>query len=274
MSLDFPRAFVEFLDPAQDSQLFRCDLTWLTSRWLCIYGQGCGGIVEGRPDDGCCTLGAHFSDSDDRKRVETFAKELSPGEWQYRDEGRRKGVVGKDADGDRQTRVVEGACIFLNRAGFAGGQGCALHTHALRTGRKPLETKPDVCWQLPIRRSFEAHTRPDGVELSVVVISEFDRRGWGSGGVDLHWYCSGNTEAHVGSEPVFVSERDTLIALMGAAAYAVLEQHCRAHMSALDGARAAARESDISRRASARGTTNSAPGRHLTVLAPHPADRV
>ena len=43
VSLDFPRSFVEFIDPADDNQLFRCDLTWLTSRWLCIYGNGCEG---------------------------------------------------------------------------------------------------------------------------------------------------------------------------------------------------------------------------------------
>ena len=49
VSLDFPRSFVEFIDPADDNQLFRCDLTWLTSRWLCIYGNGCEGIVAGGP---------------------------------------------------------------------------------------------------------------------------------------------------------------------------------------------------------------------------------
>ena len=39
--IGFPRAFVEFGDPADNGQVFRCDLTWLTSRWACIYGQGC-----------------------------------------------------------------------------------------------------------------------------------------------------------------------------------------------------------------------------------------
>lgn len=63
--LDFARAWVEFPDPADDEQVFRCDLTWLTSRWNCIFGSGCQGIQAGRADDGCCTLGAHFSDEDD-----------------------------------------------------------------------------------------------------------------------------------------------------------------------------------------------------------------
>lgn len=234
VSLDFPRAFIEFGDPDDDLQLFRCDLTWLTSRWLCIFGRGCGGIIEDRPDDGCCSLGAHFSDNNDRKRVQKWAKQLSPQEWQFYREGTSKGVIGKDADGDKQTRVVDGACIFLNRVGFAGGEGCALHNQAIRTGHKSLEAKPDVCWQLPTRRSFETLKRADGVEITVVVISEFDRRGWGSGGADLHWYCSGNTQAHVGTEPVYVSERDTLVALMGKQAYVILEQFCQAHLSSIN----------------------------------------
>jgi hypothetical protein len=31
--LDFPRAWVEFDDPADETQRYRCDLTWLASRW-------------------------------------------------------------------------------------------------------------------------------------------------------------------------------------------------------------------------------------------------
>ena len=32
------------------------------------------------------------------------------------------------------------------------GPGCALHRAALARGQAPLELKPDVCWQLPLRR--------------------------------------------------------------------------------------------------------------------------
>ena len=231
--LDFPRSFVEFVDPADENQLFRCDLTWLTSRWLCIYGNGCEGIVAGRPNDGCCTLGAHFSDKADRKRVEKWAKRLTPQLWQNCDPG-QDGIVMRDDDGDKQTRTYEGGCIFLNSPDFAGGAGCALHNMAVSEGIKPLDVKPDVCWQLPIRRTFEERSYPDGKELSVVVISEFDRRGWGPGGHDLNWYCSGNPAAHVGPDPVYISERDTLIALMGDSAYGVLVGHCEEHLAAVN----------------------------------------
>lgn len=228
VDLDFPRQWVEFTDPVDPEQVFRCDLTWLTSRWTCIFGSGCQGILPGRPDDGCCSLGAHFSDEDDEARISGWAKKLKASEWQFRKEGLANGWVDTDHEGSRQTRVFEGACIFLNRPGFAGGQGCAFHHQAARLGKSYVETKPDVCWQLPIRRGYQRVTRPDDTEVLVITIEEYDRRGWGPGGHDLNWYCSGNTEAHVATEPVYVSERSTLIELMGQAAYDELVRHCEA----------------------------------------------
>jgi hypothetical protein len=226
VDLVFPRVWVEFTDPADEAQVFRCDLTWLTSNWMCIFGQGCPGIYAERPLDGCCTLGAHFSDKDDEKRVRGFVRQLDPEHWQFHAAGRKNGWVETDEDGDRKTAVHEGACIFLNRPGFPGGEGCALHGLALRQGRHPLETKPDVCWQLPIRRTFRDVELPDGTSYTEVGIGEYDRRGWGPGGHDLDWYCTANTEAHVAREPVYVSLRPELVELMGQKAYDELERHC------------------------------------------------
>ncbi len=230
VDLVFPRAWLEFADPADDSQVFRCDLTFLTSNWMCIFGQGCPGIYADRPDDGCCSLGAHFSDEDDEKRVRRFARKLDRKSWQFYDEGRGDGWIETDEDGERKTAVHEGACIFLNRPGFPAGAGCALHALALRQGRHPLETKPDVCWQLPIRRTFREVERADGTAYTEVSIGEYDRRGWGPGGHDMDWYCSGNTEAHVGAEPVYVSNAAELVELMGQAGYDELAAHCEAHL--------------------------------------------
>jgi hypothetical protein len=225
VDLDFPRQWVEFVDPADEEQIFRCDLTWLLSRWTCIFGNGCKGILADRPNDGCCSHGAYFSDKDDEKRVKRFAKELTAEEWQFRKEGRKVGVTELE-DGKRRTRKVDDACIFLNRPGFAAGQGCALHLHALNTGLHPLETKPDVCWQLPIRRTYEHPDRGDGTKMQVVVIAEYDRRGWGPGGHDLDWYCSGATEAHIAAEPLYVGYGPELAELMGQPAYEVLVGLC------------------------------------------------
>ena len=234
-------------DPANPGQRFRLDLTWLTSSWTCIFGAGCKGIYADRPDDGCCTLGAHFTDDDDVQRVQAVVAELGEDEWQLhpgrgrmgdKDPARLKAWTEKE-DGARKTKVVDGACIFLNRPGFPAGAGCALHQHAVLTGRPPHEAKPDVCWQLPIRRSYRTVERPDDTSYLEVTIAEYDRRGWGPGGHDLDWYCSSNTEAHVGAEPVYRSNRAELTALMGEAGYAELVLRCEAHLDTVKRARSA-----------------------------------
>jgi len=234
--LDFPRAYVEFIDPADADQVFRCDLTWLTSSWTCIFGSGCAGIYKHSPDVGCCTLGAHFADKDDEERVKANVKQLTPEIWQFHPgrDVKTKDWVEKDDEGERKTKVhvVDGqsACVFSNRPGFAGGAGCALHSLAIAQGRSYIETKPDVCWQLPIRRTYREVERMDGTTYTEVGIGEYDRRGWGSGGHDLDWYCSGNTEAHVAVEPVYVTNAPELTELMGAAGYAALVEHAEAHV--------------------------------------------
>jgi hypothetical protein len=226
---DFARDWVEFVDPADDEHVVRADLTWLLSRWTCIYGAGCHGIIEGRADDGCCSHGAFWADDEDEERVTRFAKQLKKKHWQYADVGRRDGITEDDElEGEpaRRTRAVDGACVFLNRPGFAGGEGCALHALALRTGLHPLETKPDVCWQLPVRRTQEWVDRPDETRVLVTSLGEFDRRGWGPGGEDLHWWCTSSPDAHVGAEPLYLSYGPEIAALVGDDAYAELVRLC------------------------------------------------
>ncbi|MGN6088326.1 MAG: hypothetical protein ACTHNT_03435 [Actinomycetales bacterium] len=251
--LDVPRAWVEFPDPDDEGQVFRCDLTWLTSRYRCIYGDGCAGIYADRPDDGCCSLGAHFSDGEDEARTLAAAQRLTPETWELhpartsvaprsaarpaaRRPARRLSRAALAAyaveveDSARKTRVVDGACIFLNRPGWPGGAGCALHQLALREEVEPLRLKPDVCWQLPLRRAYRTVERPDGSTYLEVTIAEYDRRGWGPGGHDLDWYCTGNTEAHVGPQPLYLTNAAELRELMGDAGYAELVRHCEAHL--------------------------------------------
>jgi hypothetical protein len=226
---DFPRDHVEFTDPADPTQVIRADLTWLMSSWTCVFGTGCHGVIEGRPDDGCCSHGAFYSDDEDEQRVEKHAAMLKKKDWQHAAVGRAQGIsVVDELEGEaaRKTRTVDGACVFLNRPGFAGGEGCALHALALRSGLHPLDTKPDVCWQLPVRRVQEVVERPDETTVTLTTLGEFDRRGWGPGGSDLHWWCSSSPEAHVGADPVVVSYGPELTALIGPAAYAELVRLC------------------------------------------------
>ena len=247
VDLGFPRQWVEFVDPADQNQIIKADLTWLTSRWTCIFGRGCQGIDASRPDAGCCVHGAHFSDKDDRKRVERWVEKLTPELWQRYRTGHRKGWTEKE-DGALKTRVVKGACIFHNDADFPGGYGCALHHLATAEGVSFIETKPEVCWQLPIRRSYESRTIEDGTEQQIVVIGEYERAHWGAGGHDFPWYCSSRTEAHIGEVAVYESGREELIALLGEPAYEELARICRARQVLLES------------------------GRSPLGLAPHPAD--
>ncbi|MGY1718523.1 hypothetical protein ACI8AG_05700 [Blastococcus sp. SYSU DS0552] len=227
---DFPREWVEFPDPADPEHVVRADLTWLTSAWTCVFGRGCAGVVEGRADDGCCSHGAFFTDEDDLHRVTAAVADLTGEDWQLAPVGRGAWTEEDGADDEDdatrslRTRVVDGACVFLNRPGFSGGTGCALHRMALRTGLHPLTTKPDVCWQLPVRREQEHVDRPDGTRVLVSTIGEFDRRGWGPGGADLHWWCTGSPTAHVSPEPLVETYAAELVALLGAPAYEELRR--------------------------------------------------
>lgn len=230
VSAQFPRTFVEFTDPADDGQVFRCDLTWLTSRWTCIFGRGCRGIVASSPTSGCCTLGAHFSDADDEARVGRQVRRLTARQWERKTDARDGGWV-ETEDGERKTRVVDGACIFHNSPQFPGGAGCALHLAARERGLPIIATKPDVCWQLPIRRSYRNVTAPDDTAYLEVTIGEYTRAGWGPGGHDLDWYCTSNTEAHIAAEPVYVTCAAELSELMGPAGYAELVRHCEDYLA-------------------------------------------
>jgi hypothetical protein len=231
--MEFPREWFEFYDPANAEHVIRVDMTWLCSRWTCIFGKGCHGTINGQASTGCCNHGAYFSDKADEKRTKHYAEQLTRDDWQLYDLGHdSKGKltfsekVPDDEEKRRKTRTVGEACIFANRPEHPGGIGCALHGLALRLGLNPLETKPEVCWQLPVRREQEWVERPDGTEVLQSTISEFTRRGWGEGGHDLDWYCTTSPEAHVGGDPMYVSYGPELVALIGQPAYDVLAETC------------------------------------------------
>jgi hypothetical protein len=221
--------WVSFEDPVE-ARTWVFDVTFLLSRWRCIYGQGCQGVLTGPAEEmeqGCCSYGAHFVDDDDVARVQAAARTLTDEEWQFAAAGRRRGVVKTQADGTRVSRLVEGACIFLNRPGFAGGPGCSLHRAALARGVEPLELKPDVCWQLPLRR--EDTTDDDGRVTSTVC--QWDRRHWGEGGEEFHWWCTEAPEAFRARQPVYVTLRLELIALAGAVVYDRLAAYLQARQT-------------------------------------------
>jgi len=193
------------------------DATFLRSGWNCIYGSGCKGILDddaAHMNQGCCSYGAHFIDDADIQTVVTSSARLKKRHWQFKKEGAAGGIFGVE-DGVTTTRLVDDACIFLNRPGFAGGEGCAFHIAATEAGERPMDWKPDVCWQLPLR--LEEHTDEHGYVTST--LREWKRRDWGAGGHEFHWWCTDDHLAFSGAKPAYKYLRDEIIEMVGQAAY-------------------------------------------------------
>lgn len=214
--------WVSFEDPGEH-RTWLFDATYLASNYMCIYGCGCKGVLNEPAEElqqGCCSYGAHFVDDADVEKLERQAERVEPKHMQFHAKGRQKGVVrAGDPDDEGKpttmTRLADDACIFLNRPGFEGGVGCALHIAALAAGERPLDWKPQVCWQVPLR--LEHSTDESGHVTSR--LREWKRRDWGDGGSEFGWWCTEEPEAFVGADPLYISAKDEIVELVGAAIY-------------------------------------------------------
>jgi hypothetical protein len=217
----------EWISFELDDETYQFDVTFLTSPWTCIFGRGCPGVLEEAAADleqGCCSFGAHFTGKKDRKRVLKAAARLRPDEWQFHHVAERKGSpLHKDDHGEWVTRLVDGACIFLNRPDHPNGAGCALHQGAVARGERMLEWKPDVCWQLPLR--LEQHVDDNGHVTHI--LREWKRRDWGEGGFDFHWWCTDDPLAFTGHRPVHEELAEEIAELVGAVALAMFRAEIR-----------------------------------------------
>ena len=175
--------------------VWRFDVAFLRSNWQCTWGRGCLGIGDHPDADsglGCCSLGAELEDEDEARLISASASTLDPARFEHHAAALEGGVF---ADGRRiATRVVAGACVFLNRPGFPGGAGCALHLAAIDAGEPPHEWKPAVCWQLPIHVDWS-----DGdAGTEVATVRPWTRADWGPEGASMAWCCSTDAGAFVG----------------------------------------------------------------------------
>ena len=215
--------WISFEDPTE-RRTWVFDVTYLRSNHRCIYGEGCQGILDEPAEElaqGCCSFGAHFVDDDDVQTVTSAFVKIEPRQMQHHALAVSNGFLrpGDPEDGTTEpptvTRMVDDACIFLNRPGFEGGVGCSLHIAALEAGERPLDWKPNVCWQVPIR--LEHSTDENGHVTSR--LREWKRRDWGDGGNDFHWWCTEAPEAFVGNDSVYVALRDEINELVGPEIY-------------------------------------------------------
>ncbi|HYI61294.1 MAG TPA: hypothetical protein VEW93_05770 [Acidimicrobiales bacterium] len=219
--------WVSFDDPDED-RTWVWDLTFLLSNWTCIYGNGCPGILSApapEREEGCCSYGAHFVSEDDRTRTEAHVALLGADEWQLRKKATAKRpAIYVNKDKETVTRIVDGACIFLNRPDHPGGACCALHAAAVRRGESFLDWKPEVCWQVPLRRVDET----DGHGHVTSTLREWKRRDWGEGGSEFHWWCTSDEGAFVGHQPVYVEMRDEIIEMTDRRAFRMFVEYVEA----------------------------------------------
>ena len=217
---------VGFMDPEMEEihdgdTVWRFDRAFLTSRWACIWGRGCLGIAPEPAEDlglGCCSIGADLGDEDEARMIGALAATLSPDQFEHHSDAGRDGIFRDDAR--THTRVVDGACIFLNRPGFAGGAGCALHLAAIESGESPIDWKPSVCWQLPIKVDWE----PGDGEVEVATVRRWTRRDWGEEGETMAWCCTEGSLAYVSDRPVVDTLRRNLEAVVGTPVYLQLRR--------------------------------------------------
>jgi hypothetical protein len=172
-------------------------------------------------NQGCCSIGAELADPDEAMTISALAATLDPEYFQF-----HHAIDADDVFSDStrtNTKVVDGACIFLNRPGFEGGEGCALHIAALRAHESPTAWKPSVCWQLPIKVDWE--TAADGTEIATM--RRWERRDWGDDGDSMHWCCTQGPEAYVGDRMVVDSLADELSEVLGEPVYVELRRRLR-----------------------------------------------
>jgi len=199
--------FEEFVDPV-DGTRWTVDVGFLGSRWRCIWGEGCQGILDEPAEalgHGCCSVGTELLDVQEAMTLSALAATLDPDLFQFHAWADEHGIF--EDEQRRRTITVDGACVFLNRPGFRGGAGCALHRQALRDGERPIDTKPSVCWQLPLVVEHEADGRAR--------LRRWGRGDRGPDGATMAWCCTEGDNAQVGSKPTAEELADELRALVG-----------------------------------------------------------
>jgi uncharacterized flavoprotein (TIGR03862 family) len=213
-----------YVEVTEGDRLWRFERRFLSSNWSCIWGRGCLGI-ETKPDPdsghGCCSWGAQLDSVDEAMNLSAMAAMIPEHLFQHRPLAETEGIFSDETR--TNTRVVDGACIFLNRPGFAGGAGCALHLAAVEAEELPMDWKPSVCWQLPIKVDWEltdaagaTGNAGHGTGIAeVATVRGWQRKDWGEDGATMAWCCTEGPEAYVGEVPVIESLAGEIAEIVG-----------------------------------------------------------
>lgn len=211
-------AFIEVI--ADGGIEWHLDTGFLQSNWTCIWGKGCKGILDHPAEElgqGCCSVGAELVD-DEAATTAMLAGYLEAESFQFYEAARGGGIFSDDTK--TNTRVIDGACIFLNRPDFPGGAGCALHLAAEVAEESALDWKPSVCWQLPVRVQWEM--QETGVEIAH--LRAWQRGDWGDDGDSMAWCCTEEPESYVGDRPVIESLAEELEEILGTTVFVEIQR--------------------------------------------------
>ena len=224
-----PVEWLTFPAPDDPDRQFRVNVSFLLSTYECIFGQGCAGLLNHKPDAdyGCCERGVTFIDEDDFEHVVEMVGQLTAEDCDNIDHVRNRGWYLQSRSGKPyKTRKLGALCIFGNRTGGpAGKSGCAFHHLAARQGKHHTETKPFICWSVPLNFSSEEPEEPGGRDTTIV--SAFTADAWGGteddeepdGRGHVGWWCIDTPDAYRGTRPVYKTMEHELRKGIGDAAY-------------------------------------------------------
>lgn len=168
------------------SETWVFDASFFGSAWQCIWDSGCVGIEAydaTTQRTGCCSVGVELEDEDEAMLIAALAACIDPLRFAKHEAAADVGIF---ADSERRfTRVVDGACIFFNPVDATAPTGCALHIEAQAQSESPLEWKPAVCSQVPVR--IDTHARGSQTEH---LVRAWTRSDWGEEGSEMLWWCT------------------------------------------------------------------------------------
>ena len=103
------REWITIPVPGKERKQWQIDVTFLTSSWRCIFGQGCQGVLTEPASEmvqGCCSYGAHESEKKVKTRSRRSPSKLTDEEWQFKKAGMKKGVWANAGKDEWRTRLA------------------------------------------------------------------------------------------------------------------------------------------------------------------------
>ena len=140
VDLVFPRAWVEFVNPSRPHRgdQGRPHLAHVVLDLPVRTGEMPRHLRRTGPNDGCCTLGAHYADAAaTRSGCNSGPAQLTPDDWQFYKRGGKKRVSETDDEGERKTRgssTGAAASSSTAPASPAGDRGGMRAAHARSAG--------------------------------------------------------------------------------------------------------------------------------------------